>query len=608
MKTLKKFIGLALCVLMLSAAAMPVPVRAVEYCAEISGTNSGANDYLYYGSTVKSYLVRIDGGYMRFQANAVSGGYLVEYFTDDFVLTKQIAVAEELSVFGGFYTDGTNHFVVSGQNNPDESAEVECFRVTKYDLAWNRLAYCGLYDCDTYAPFHVGSVRIDKLDGTLIVRTCHKMYLRSDGYRHQANYTLLVDIEAMTMTGTTTLAYTSHSFNQFVKTEDGYIITVDHGDAYPRSVYLNVSKQSGNYFGKKISVGVLEIAGDEGNNYTGATVGGFEIAQNTYLTAIASVKQDENYNKTKTKNIYVGVTDKTSGETALKQFTFFEDGETGAATPQLVKLESDRFGLMWMETDVLKYVLIDGNGNSLTEISALSGTTLTDCQPLAVDGKAVWYRYDSNEITFCTLDMQSGSYTEKTVNTGHSFVVSAHDDDNPTECTFYCTKCGKTNTYTTASSISIFWSENKFFFSTQGAAFSFSAGSEYPLYFYNKESDPVNDVVITVAHSKEVTVVGSGSTKSMYFPENGLYAVTFTYRYNPYISRTYKISVGEYIKLGDVNADGEINSIDAALVLKYSAGMADLPENADVNYDSSVNSIDASLILKYSAGLIKEFE
>lgn len=608
MKALNRFIGLVLCVLMLSAAVMPVPICAADYCAEISGTNGGANDYSYYGSTVKSYLVRIDSGYMRFQANAVSGGYLVEYFDDGFNLTAQRTVAEELSVFGGFYTDGTNHFVASGLNNPDESAEVECFRVTKYDLEWNRLGSCGLYDCDTYAPYHAGSARIDKLDGKLIVRTCHKMYLRSDGYRHQANFTLLVDIEAMTMTGTTTLAYASHSFNQYIKTEDGYIITVDHGDAYPRSVYLNVSKQSGSYFSKKISANVLEIAGDDGNNYTGVTVGGLEIAQNTYLTAIASVKQDENYNKTKTKNIYVAVTDKTSGETVLKQFTSFEDGETGAATPQLVKLENDRFGLMWMETDVVKYVLIDGNGNSLTEIAELSGTTLTDCQPLAVDGKAVWYYYNSNEITFCTLDMQSGSYTEKTVNTGHSFAVSAYDDENPTECTFCCTKCGKTSTYTTASSVSIFWSENNFFFSTQGASFSFSGGSERPLYFYNKETDSVNDVVITVAHNKEIAVVGNGRVKSMYFPENGLYAVTFTYRYNPYISRTYKISVGEYTALGDVNADGAINSTDAALVLKYMAGMGEMPENADVNYDSSVNSIDASLILKYSAGLIKDFE
>jgi subtilisin family serine protease len=58
---------------------------------------------------------------------------------------------------------------------------------------------------------------------------------------------------------------------------------------------------------------------------------------------------------------------------------------------------------------------------------------------------------------------------------------------------------------------------------------------------------------------------------------------------------------------GDVNCDSRVNSIDAALVLQYGAGLvASLPclQNADVNHDGSVNAIDASLILQYVAGLL----
>lgn len=63
-------------------------------------------------------------------------------------------------------------------------------------------------------------------------------------------------------------------------------------------------------------------------------------------------------------------------------------------------------------------------------------------------------------------------------------------------------------------------------------------------------------------------------------------------------------------ELGDANGDGEINSLDAALILKYASNTADIAEDmlqyADVNGDGSVNSIDAALILKFAAGLLDD--
>lgn len=58
---------------------------------------------------------------------------------------------------------------------------------------------------------------------------------------------------------------------------------------------------------------------------------------------------------------------------------------------------------------------------------------------------------------------------------------------------------------------------------------------------------------------------------------------------------------------GDATCDGRVNSIDAALVLQFGAGLIEsLPcqANADTNGDTFVNSIDAALILQYDAGLI----
>jgi uncharacterized protein YkwD len=60
---------------------------------------------------------------------------------------------------------------------------------------------------------------------------------------------------------------------------------------------------------------------------------------------------------------------------------------------------------------------------------------------------------------------------------------------------------------------------------------------------------------------------------------------------------------------GDANCDGAVNSIDAALVLQYSAGLIgslSCQGLADVNYSSSVSAVDAALILQFSAGLISQ--
>lgn len=60
-------------------------------------------------------------------------------------------------------------------------------------------------------------------------------------------------------------------------------------------------------------------------------------------------------------------------------------------------------------------------------------------------------------------------------------------------------------------------------------------------------------------------------------------------------------------QMGDVNRDGTVDPLDAALILAYDAGTAVLDEEqkrlGDVNGDGATDPIDASLILGYDAGI-----
>ena len=119
-------------------------------------------------------------------------------------------------------------------------------RVVKYSKDWKRLGQTSLRGANTTIPFDAGSLRCAEYGDYLYIRTCHEMYASSrDGKNHQANLTLTVRQSDMRLTDTyyivmnNSVGYVSHSFNQFVLIDqERNIVTLDHGDAYPRSIVL----------------------------------------------------------------------------------------------------------------------------------------------------------------------------------------------------------------------------------------------------------------------------------------------------------------------------------------------------------------------------------
>lgn len=235
--------GAILCTGALILSLLPITLAAGSSPAVSSNVNK--EDYIAWSSPVTSYLYENSSGDLT-RVEYTNSQVVVENYTSSFAFVDSRIIQPELPVWGGFFAGETYNFLIFGQNNPSESGSTEVIRVVKYDKNWKRLGAASLKGANTVIPFDAGSLRCDEYGGYLYIRTCHEMYTSDDGLNHQANMTLAVRQSAMTITDSfydvmnIGSGYVSHSFNQFILVdEDGKIITLDHGDAYPRTAVLS---------------------------------------------------------------------------------------------------------------------------------------------------------------------------------------------------------------------------------------------------------------------------------------------------------------------------------------------------------------------------------
>ncbi|MDE7398139.1 MAG: hypothetical protein K2N06_01290 [Oscillospiraceae bacterium] len=405
----------------LAAALMAGTSITVNAETVYQGSNIGYNAYQWrnWSQPVTSYIEETDNGYMIVEAYAVKDKVAVRYYDSSNKFLSEKLVDTELPLFGAFYSDGSNYYILSGQNNPNQDNSCEVFRVTKYDKDWNRLSAASLYGENTCIPFDAGSARITHCENYLIVRTCHEMYKSSDGYNHQANVTFEVDTQSMTVTDkytdvmNTNIGYVSHSFNQFLLVdEDNNLVTIDHGDANPRSVCLLKYKTDvsdgtfqADYFENPCEyVPMLPISGQYGNNYTGVTVGGFEQSNNSYIVAGTSINQDNS--SSSTKNVFVSSIEKdltSDSQPDIKYVTSIPEGDSSATNPFLVKLDSNSFMLIWSVDDTVYYTMLDENGHTTAQTKSFKGD-LSDCQPILSGGYVQWYTRDKNDFKLYSIN------------------------------------------------------------------------------------------------------------------------------------------------------------------------------------------------------------
>lgn len=385
-----------------------------------SNENISDNNYTTYAKVINSYLVdNKDGTVSRIEYLGYDAGISFELYSENHELLQSSIIESEMPLFGGFYSGKDYNFIVFGSENPAESKATEIMRVVKYSKNWERIDSFSAYGANTEYPFYAGSLRFTESNGLLYIYTCHRMFKSSkDGLNHQSNMTYVIDTKSMKETQSfydvmnISYGYASHSFNQFIQTDGVSIFRTDHGDAYPRGISITKCPVGNDITDVEYTI-PYTFQGNVGDNYTGASIGGFELSDKNCIIAGNSTDHSSasSYSSSKKRNIFISVTDKNLNKSNTVWLTDYAENSTiTVRTPHLVKYDTNRFLVIWEEydsaygNDYVKLVTTDENGSFLSDVIK-TDIRLSDCKPtLTADNSVVWYVSDNKRTMLYNLD------------------------------------------------------------------------------------------------------------------------------------------------------------------------------------------------------------
>ena len=454
-KVLKKLTALFLCIMMIvpfmSFTTSAEEGKFQEYIVEADGEPISLYRYLET-KDIRAYPKKLN--MYEHNNNIVivdaKDEVVITTYTKNFSKLSEKKLPLELPLFGGFFSGETYNFIVFGQENPEEDLEKEVFRIVKYDKQFNRIDSCSILGnrCNTVTPFDGGTVSFAECNNELTIHTARVCFASDDGKNHQMQFTIVLDIESMTPTNNLPEIYkfdpynftkfqdnhVSHSFNQLVKYDNGKRVLVDHGDGAPRSIYLQkyegkrCSSWTDNFSDKYQGVSLFKIPGESGANYTGVSIGGFQVSKNNYIVSFNSINHNDTEREIDTREAWLVICNKDfQSEKNIKtiQLTNYIENQKHASQPFLIKISEKRFVVLWEEYLItektsdngytykryvengIKYVIIDESGNKLTEINETNlNARFDDCEPILVDNKVLWYyNTDDGKRHIYSLDL-----------------------------------------------------------------------------------------------------------------------------------------------------------------------------------------------------------
>lgn len=433
-----------LCVLALLLGLLPT-AYAEDYSG-VSAPSKNINRPSYFtgvgSDLIRSYLVANEkGGLTRVEYFGMDEVVIEEFDSSfQFVSGSRKILEKELDVWGGFYAGKQYNFIIWTQSNPQESDSREVVRVVKYDKNWNRLGAASVYGANTETPTYLGCLRCAESGGVLYIHTSHKMYKTSDGVNHQAGFHITVRESDMTVTETKhTMSfpgYVSHSLNQFVITDqEGNLLTASHGDGYPRSLIIHKFIGAA---GKEQTEGVTRASvetdrlpgGSPASTWT--LLGGFAETSSGYL--LSYTQQESGFDPQQVKLAYIAKSNFNAGSSntfqtrQITNYSYKKENNTATyfSYPFLAPISLNGGYIIWSSWDSdydgynvrnrnVYYTTYDATGQT-GAIQTAPGA-ISDCQPIAFNGKVVWYTTEDEAPVFYVLD-ESGLKTCQAVGPG----------------------------------------------------------------------------------------------------------------------------------------------------------------------------------------------
>jgi hypothetical protein len=336
--------------------------------------------------------------------------------------TKSISLAAWPD-WGGFYAGPDGYFyVLVGRDNPTESDSLNVGAVRRYDPNWSLVgtAYVpgGVSQGvkGIYRPFQFSAAHMVLVGQRLVVDMGRLIYAIG-GVHHQANLTFEVNVGTLKATVFEDLggyAYSSHSFQQLVAMNGSNLVTIDHGDAYPRAIQLGVMADYPNQR-EVTTYDLFEFNGAIGDNFTGATVTGLVSGPSGVVVLGNSIRQPNAPNgtlgsDTERRNIYAIWADPSTGAHTVHWLTTLSPtGSEDALEPRVVRVGTDLYAVMFSVQSSsgyrTEYRLINSTGSVIAAATFPGMFFNAASDPILVGDRIYWAGLAPDEES---IDYQTG--------------------------------------------------------------------------------------------------------------------------------------------------------------------------------------------------------